>query len=97
MGKLKPMYGFRSKWGYTNCAFMTAGEIIPKVTGQSWAGFVTERIFKPLGMNNSLALSKDIKTAGNKCSAHTVADGLLKKFLMAILITLPRQEAFHLQ
>jgi CubicO group peptidase (beta-lactamase class C family) len=79
MSKLKPMYGFRSKWGYTNCAFMTAGEIIPKVMGKSWADFVTERIFKPLGMNHTLALSKDIKTAGNKCSAHTVAEGVLKK------------------
>jgi CubicO group peptidase (beta-lactamase class C family) len=79
MGKLKPMYGFRSKWGYTNCAFMTAGEIIPKVTGKSWAGFVTERIFKPLGMENTLALSKDIKTAANKCAAHTVVMGVLKK------------------
>ncbi|MBK9569949.1 MAG: serine hydrolase [Chitinophagaceae bacterium] len=79
MSKLKPMYGFRSKWGYTNSAFMTAGEIIPKVTDKSWGDFVTKRIFKPLGMNNSLALSKDIKTAGNKCSAHTVVMGELKK------------------
>ncbi|MBK9959257.1 MAG: serine hydrolase [Chitinophagaceae bacterium] len=79
MSKLKPMYGFRSKWGYTNSAFMTAGEIIPKVTGQSWAGFITNRIFKPLGMNNSLALSKDIMTAANKASAHTVVLGELKK------------------
>ncbi|MEO6612697.1 MAG: serine hydrolase [Chitinophagaceae bacterium] len=79
MGKLKPLYGFRSKWGYTNSAFMTAGEIIPKVTGQSWAAFITDRIFKPLGMNNSLALSKDIKTAPNKCAAHTVVMGELKK------------------
>ena len=79
MSKLKPMYGFRSKWGYTNSAFMTAGEIIPKATGKSWGDFVTERIFKPLGMNNSLALSKDIKTAANKCSAHTVVMGELKK------------------
>ncbi len=79
MGKLKPMYSFRSKWGYTNSAFMTAGEIIPKVTGQSWATFITDRIFKPLGMNNSLALSKDIKLAGNKCAAHTVVMGELKK------------------
>ncbi|MBK7561524.1 MAG: serine hydrolase [Chitinophagaceae bacterium] len=79
MSKLKPMYGFRSKWGYTNSAFMTAGEIIPKVTDKSWGDFVTDRIFKPLGMNNSLALSKDIKTAGNKCSAHTVVMGELKK------------------
>lgn len=79
MGKLKPMYGFRSKWGYTNCAFMTAGEIIPKVTGKPWADFVTERIFKPLGMNNTLALTKDIDAAPNKCAAHTVVHGVLKK------------------
>jgi len=79
MGKLKPNYGFRSRWGYTNSAFMTAGEIIPKVTGQTWEQYITERIFKPLGMNNSLALSKDIKTASNKASAHTVVMGELKK------------------
>jgi len=79
MGLLKPMYGFRSKWGYTNSAFLTAGEIIPKVTGKSWAHFITDSIFKPLGMHNSLALSKDIKAASNKCAAHTVVMGELKK------------------
>ena len=79
MGRLKPMYSFRSKWGYTNSAFLTAGEIIPKASGQSWADFITNRIFKPLGMNNSLALSKDIKTANNKCSPHTVVMGELRK------------------
>src|SRR5436190_13116923 len=79
MGKLKPMYGFRSKWGYTNSAFLTAGEIIPKVTGKSWADYVTENIFNPLGMTNSLARSKDIMTAANKCLAHTVVMGELRK------------------
>jgi len=59
-GKLKPLYGFRSKWGYTNAAFLTAGEIIPKVTGKSWAEFLKEKIFLPLKMNNTLALSKEI-------------------------------------
>lgn len=79
MAKLKPLYSFRSKWGYTNSAFLTAGEIIPKVTGRSWADFITDSIFKPLGMNNSLALSADIKAASNKCAAHTVVNGNLKK------------------
>lgn len=79
MSKLKPLYSFRSKWGYTNSAFMTAGEIIPKVTGKTWAQYITDNIFKPLGMNNSLALSKDITTATNKCAAHTVVLGTLKK------------------
>jgi CubicO group peptidase (beta-lactamase class C family) len=78
-GKVKPMYSFRSKWGYCNAAFMTAGEVIPKVTGKSWAEFLKEKIFTPLGMNNTLALSKDISSASNKSSAHTVVLGELKK------------------
>lgn len=79
MAKLKPMYSFRSKWGYTNSAFMTAGEIIPKVTGKTWAAFLEDRIFTPLGMKNTLALAKDILSAPNKATAHTVVLGELKK------------------
>lgn len=78
-GKVKPLYSFRSKWGYTNAAFMTAGEIIPKVTGKTWAEFLQERIFTPLDMKNTLALSKDILKASNKAAAHTVERGELKK------------------
>lgn len=78
-GKVKPVYGFRSKWGYTNAAFLTAGEIIPKATGKPWAQFITDSLFKPLQMNRSLALSKDILTATNKAAAHTVVHGVLKK------------------
>ncbi|MDB5060948.1 MAG: hypothetical protein JWP67_791, partial [Mucilaginibacter sp.] len=33
MGQMKPAYPFRTTWGYTNSAFLTAGEIIPRVTG----------------------------------------------------------------
>jgi CubicO group peptidase (beta-lactamase class C family) len=76
--KVKPLYSFRSRWGYTNAAFMTAGEIIPKVSGKTWAEYIKENIFTPLEMTNSLALSKDIKTASNKATAHTVAQGVLK-------------------
>ncbi|HUP12640.1 MAG TPA: serine hydrolase domain-containing protein, partial [Niastella sp.] len=79
LGKVKPMYSFRSQWGYTNAAFMTAGEIIPKVSGQDWAQFMKEKIFTPLEMTNTLALTKDITSATNKAAAHTVAQGILKK------------------
>ncbi|HET9744636.1 MAG TPA: serine hydrolase [Chitinophagaceae bacterium] len=78
-GRLKPLYSFRGRWGYTNAAFMTAGEIIPKVTGKSWAEFLKEKIFLPLGMPNTLALSKDIAGASNKATAHTVWMGELRK------------------
>lgn len=79
MSMIKPLYSFRSKWGYTNSAFMTAGEIIPKVTGKTWAEYLKEKIFTPLGMHNTLALSKDISAAANKATAHTVVSGELKK------------------
>ena len=77
--KVKPLYGFRSRWGYTNAAFMTAGEIIPKVTGKTWAQFVHDSIFIPLEMKNSLAVSAQIETAPDKASAHTVVNGEIKK------------------
>jgi len=78
-GKVKPLYSFRSRWGYTNAAFMVAGQIIPKVTGRTWAQFVHDSIFVPLEMNSSLVFSKDIATVSNKASAHTVVDGEIKK------------------
>jgi CubicO group peptidase (beta-lactamase class C family) len=78
-GKVKPLHGFRSKWGYTNAAFMTAGEVIRKATGRSWAQFITDSLFAPLQMTRSLARSADIATATNKATAHTVVDGVLKK------------------
>ncbi len=79
MGHIKAEYPFRTKWGYTNAAFLTAGEIIPKATGMQWEDFIKQKIFMPLGMNNTLALSKDFPNAPNKCSAHTMADGKLIK------------------
>ena len=79
LGRVKPLYSFRSRWGYCNAAFMTAGEIIPKASGKTWAEYIKENIFTPLEMNNTLALSKDILTATNKATAHTVALGVLKK------------------
>jgi CubicO group peptidase (beta-lactamase class C family) len=79
MSRIKAIYPFRTKWGYTNAAFLTAGEIIPKVTGMQWEEFIKEKIFIPLGMTHTLALSKDYPGAANKCQPHTIADGKLVK------------------
>jgi CubicO group peptidase (beta-lactamase class C family) len=79
MGHIKAMYPFRTTWGYTNAAFLTAGEIIPKVTGMQWEDFIKTKIFDPLDMKNTLALSKDFPNAPNKCSPYTMAEGKLVK------------------
>ena len=79
MSHIKAAYPFRTNWGYTNAAFLTSGEIIPKVTGMQWEDFIKEKIFQPLGMNNTLALSKDYPAAANKCQPHTIDNGKLIK------------------
>jgi CubicO group peptidase (beta-lactamase class C family) len=79
MSHIKAVYPFRTTWGYTNAAFLTAGEIIPKASGMQWEDYLKEKIFTPLGMTRTLALSKDLPAATNKCGAYTMADGKLVK------------------
>jgi CubicO group peptidase (beta-lactamase class C family) len=77
MGHVKAVYPFRSKWGYTNAAFLTAGEVVTKVTQRSWESYIKDYIFAPLGMGNTLALSKDFPKSLNKAAAHTIVEGRL--------------------
>lgn len=77
MSLVKAAYPFRTKWGYTNSAFLTAGQIIPKITGKQWEIYVRENIFAPLGMMNTLALSADIPKSLNRTVPHTLVNGQL--------------------
>src|SRR5688572_32064801 len=53
---LKPVSSFRTKYDYDNLLFMVAGEVVAKVSGQSWEDFAEERIMQPLQMNSSATL-----------------------------------------
>jgi CubicO group peptidase (beta-lactamase class C family) len=77
MGLIKAPYPFRTKWGYSNSAFLAAGQVIPMVTGKPWETYLKENIFAPLGMGNTLALSKSMQTALNRTVPHTFVDGRL--------------------
>jgi CubicO group peptidase (beta-lactamase class C family) len=77
LGVMKAAYPFRTTWGYTNAAFLTAGEIIPRVIGRPWEAYVKDNIFAPLGMGNTLALSADMPKAINRTVPHTFVDGRL--------------------
>ncbi|HEY0895586.1 MAG TPA: serine hydrolase [Sphingobacteriaceae bacterium] len=77
LGQAKAPYDFRTRWGYTNAAFLTAGEVLEKASGKSWEDFVRERLLNPLGMTSTLMLSKDLANTPNKAAAHTMTDGRL--------------------
>lgn len=78
MSHVKAIYPFRTTWGYTNSAFLTAGQIIPAVTGKAWETYLRENIFAPLGMGNTVALSGDIMRSINRTVPHTLVNGQLK-------------------
>jgi CubicO group peptidase (beta-lactamase class C family) len=77
MSHVKAQYPFRSRWGYTNAAFLTAGEAIAKVTNKPWEVYIKESLLAPLGMSSTITLSKDLATSFNKSAAHTFIDGRL--------------------
>jgi CubicO group peptidase (beta-lactamase class C family) len=41
------------KWNYSNSGYVLLGYLLEKISGQTYADFVTQNIFKPLGMNDS--------------------------------------------
>jgi CubicO group peptidase (beta-lactamase class C family) len=84
-GKCIPKYPFRTKFGYCNAAFVTAGEIIPATSGVSWENFIREKIFKPVGMNSAIALTSEIEPAQNKAFAHMIYDKKLTKIPFGII------------
>ena len=62
-GEAKPNAKLREKFQYQNIMFAAAGEIVAKVQKQAWEKFVPEKIFKPLGMNNSTMSIEEMKKA----------------------------------
>ncbi len=50
---LKPATSFRSHYAYNNLMFVTAGQLVAENTGKTWDDYVREKIFVPLGMNNT--------------------------------------------
>ena len=71
---LRPSWSFRSQFGYQNIMYLTAGQIIPAVTGKSWDDFIKDRFFKPLGMAASSTSVNDLKSSNNVSAPHGKID-----------------------
>jgi CubicO group peptidase (beta-lactamase class C family) len=58
---LEPSRDFRTTFQYQNLMFMTAGYMVGEIAGTTWEKFVQDRIFVPLGMNDSNFSVEDSK------------------------------------
>jgi CubicO group peptidase (beta-lactamase class C family) len=75
---MKPASSFRSHYAYDNLLYMTAGQIIPAVTGTSWDDYIQQRIFAPLGMTHSTVTNANIKPGDNVAFPHSRMDDKLQ-------------------
>ncbi|KWS02551.1 Beta-lactamase [Lysobacter capsici AZ78] len=66
--------GFRGQYAYDNILYGVAQLVIEKASGQSYREFLTQRIFKPLGMDETRYNSDALRAGDNVASGHAKAD-----------------------
>ncbi|WP_317172658.1 serine hydrolase [Hymenobacter polaris] len=74
----KPVSSFRSKFDYDNSLYIVAGEVVARVSGQSWDDFVTTRLLRPLGMSSSATNFGRLPDATDVIDAHAPVDGKIQ-------------------
>lgn len=70
MESISQQASFRNNWDYNNTTFALSGRIVERVTGQPFHAVIRNRILQPLGMNDTLMLDDEVRTAGNRAEAH---------------------------
>lgn len=62
---------------YQNVMYAAAGRLTEIISGQSWADFIDESLFTPLGMERSVALLQRTRQRDNVAEPHHLVDGEL--------------------
>ena len=75
--RLAPSTSFRTEFQYQNLMYITAGEVVHQVTGQTWDDAVRSRIFGPLGMTASNTSVRDLTGQPNVASPHADLAGVV--------------------
>jgi len=75
---IPPAYSFRAGYGYCNLMFITAGQVISAVSGMSWDDFIRQRIFEPLGMQDSVTSPVYFGERTNIATPHEDVKGKLQ-------------------
>lgn len=74
----KPAYSFRGGFQYHNSMYLVAGKVIEKVSGMPWERFMTERVFRPLGMSNTFPTLAAAMKRANRSVAHYRIKGTIE-------------------
>ena len=69
---------FRTRFHYQNLMYLTAGQLIPAITGMSWDDMVRARFLEPLGMSATNTTVRALAGKSNVASPHEVVGGVLQ-------------------
>jgi CubicO group peptidase (beta-lactamase class C family) len=74
---LTPAYSMRSSFVYQNLMYAAAGEVVAAVSGMPWTEFMRTRIFRPLGMQETVPLLSEIAGQPNVARPHDRVEGTI--------------------
>jgi CubicO group peptidase (beta-lactamase class C family) len=66
-----PRFAAGTSWAYSNSAYVLLGLIVAKISGEPFGQFLHDRIFRPLGMNQTLAFVQGMNTVSHRAFGHT--------------------------
>ncbi|RDS79128.1 serine hydrolase [Dyella monticola] len=72
LSKVPIANGFRSHYAYDNILFAVATLVIEKVSGERYADFIRDHIFKPVGMDESLVDMTYLKPGMDVAMGHAL-------------------------
>jgi CubicO group peptidase (beta-lactamase class C family) len=92
---LKPTWGLRTRYGYSNLMYLAAGEAAAAVTGKSWDTLIKERILTPLGMSETNTSVTLLPSLPDVASPHGEVDGVVKTVSYTNIDNLPSAGAVN--
>jgi CubicO group peptidase (beta-lactamase class C family) len=63
-----------TSYQYSNSGYALLALLVERASGKTFATFLHERIFQPLGMNNTVAFEDGISTVSNRAFGYTMKD-----------------------
>ncbi len=65
---------FRDSFNYNNFMYVTAGKVMERITGKTWAANVRERITAPLGMDSVIFRVRELDMDANLAMPHQIQE-----------------------
>lgn len=70
----KPVLEFRVDYAYDNLLYIVAGQLVARLSGQSWQAFVQEEILDPMRLKHCFAATMSDAAKANLTAPHALID-----------------------